>query len=662
MIFTEGMRKIEFLLLKRDIDRVLEYLGVQRCLQVSDTVEEEMGETYRKYQDLINRIKSVTEYVGLSFEKEEPAMTTLRSPTPEDLEIAETILSKASKILENEKKLLEEKMSVESTLQEIRIFQKMNFPLKELENVTYLIYRYGSLDPARLPDLEANLVGRAVLFPLGEEGRVFIVALKKGRFALETELKKAEFRDLPLPEDAKNLTQDLVENLEETLRKTTEDLSRLEEEKKQLIRLYGETLTRLHAVLLVGSRIEELKGHLEQSEQTYRLVGWVPESLVQKTVSDLEAITQGRIAIRVYEPEEIPSVREGKEKIPVRLKHGKFFQSFDGIVFAYGAPLYGTIDPTPLVSFFFILLFAIMFGDMGQGFLIFLGGVLMDRDTIKSFRKWKKFAPAFKSVGIASMFTGILYGSCFASETLLIPVERALTNLILGTPQERFISLMPTGGEIDRLLAFFGFTLSVGIVINSIGLILNIYNRFRQKDIHNAVFSKTGLVGASFFWYALSIGIRVILFHSSVHTADLIILSILLILLFWGEPIARIIEGKRPLFPDGAFSFVMEGIVEVLESISYYISNSVSFLRVGAFALSHTVLSLIVFQIVDLVQDLPGGILFQALIILLGNSLILFLEGLIVTIQVIRLQYYEFFSKFFTESGTPFKPFDLTQT
>ena len=153
-----------------------------------------------------------------------------------------------------------------------------------------------------------------------------------------------------------------------------------------------------------------------------------------------------------------------------------------------------------------------------------------------------------------------------------------------------------------------------------------------------------------------------ILFHSSVHTADLIILSILLILLFWGEPIARIIEGKRPLFPDGAFSFVMEGIVEVLESISYYISNSVSFLRVGAFALSHTVLSLIVFQIVDLVQDLPGGILFQALIILLGNSLILFLEGLIVTIQVIRLQYYEFFSKFFTESGTPFKPFDLTRT
>jgi len=82
---------------------------------------------------------------------------------------------------------------------------------------------------------------------------------------------------------------------------------------------------------------------------------------------------------------------------------------------------------------------------------------------------------------------------------------------------------------------------------------------------------------------------------------------------------------------------------------------------VGAFALSHTVLSLIVFQIVDLLQSFPGSVFFQVLIVLAGNALILVLEGLIVTIQVIRLHYYEFFSKFFTESGTPFKPFDLTQ-
>jgi V/A-type H+-transporting ATPase subunit I len=101
----------------------------------------------------------------------------------------------------------------------------------------------------------------------------------------------------------------------------------------------------------------------------------------------------------------------------------------------------------------------------------------------------------------------------------------------------------------------------------------------------------------------------------------------------------------------------MEGFVEILETISTYVSNTVSFLRVGAFALSHGVLSFIVFRFAEEVSGISGGTVFSMLIFIIGNLVIIVLEGMIVAIQVVRLQYYEFFSKFFTETGVEFNPF-----
>jgi V/A-type H+-transporting ATPase subunit I len=103
--------------------------------------------------------------------------------------------------------------------------------------------------------------------------------------------------------------------------------------------------------------------------------------------------------------------------------------------------------------------------------------------------------------------------------------------------------------------------------------------------------------------------------------------------------------------------YIVEGFVEILETISTYVSNTVSFLRVGAFALSHAVLSFIVFTLSEMTANMAGGSFFSFLIMVLGNVIIIVLEGMIVAIQVIRLQYYEFFSKFFVETGVVFTPF-----
>jgi V/A-type H+-transporting ATPase subunit I len=219
---------------------------------------------------------------------------------------------------------------------------------------------------------------------------------------------------------------------------------------------------------------------------------------------------------------------------------------------------------------------------------------------------------------------------------------------------DRIISLE----GFQRIIVFFGVTIGIGAVVNSLGLLINIVNTVRRRQWDQVFLSKTGIAGMFFFWYALFVAVRVVL-GGRPGAVDFALIALPLLAIFFREPLLHLIKGHRPILKEGLFGFVMEGIAEVLESAIYYISNSVSFLRVAAFALAHTVLSTIVVLLAGMVGSGSIGFVFAALVYFLGNAIIIVLEGLIVTIQVVRLQYYEFFSKFFTETGEQFSPFIL---
>jgi V/A-type H+-transporting ATPase subunit I len=260
------------------------------------------------------------------------------------------------------------------------------------------------------------------------------------------------------------------------------------------------------------------------------------------------------------------------------------------------------------------------------------------------------------------MIMGFLNGEFFTAEGLFAAPTRAAAGFVMnifkipGEPPDRILHLMPEKGSIIKLFYFFGFTVAVGVLLNSIGLVVNIVNQCSLKKYEKAFFAKTGLAGLLLFWYAIFIAARLIA-GGAFNRLDYIGLCFPALLIFFGPVIWRIISGGRPILEHGLLVFIMEGFVEILESASSYVSNTVSFLRVGAFALSHAVLSFIVFTLSEMVRDLAAGPLFSLAIVIFGNTIIILLEGMIVAIQVVRLQYYEFFSKFFTETGVEFKPF-----
>ncbi|MDR2797707.1 MAG: V-type ATP synthase subunit I [Treponema sp.] len=676
MIRPRKMKQIELTVLERDIDGLITFLGRQGVMQFSQSHEHRvpLDESQAKqkgvahardealYQDIqkqLEKLKTVSVYLGIDLPTE-PEETSL-FPGPAEAALVEEIHTAVTSVTAQEQELIQEREHLEATLNEARAFSNLNAPFSALDQLSYLTLRIGRLDPKEQAGLKERLANRAVIVPLGED-RVVAAASRKGRFALDSELKKHSFIPVTVPEGYQRIPPELLTSLESRLEEVVQELQNLEERKGHFRNDYGPKLRALAGSYSMAAIAAQLKGKLGVSKNLYVLSGWVPADTLKNLVAELEQLTDGRIAVRAYDPDEIATVKEGKEKVPVLLKHGAFVKSFERVVFSYGAPLYGTIDPTPFVAVFFTILFGIMFGDVGQGFVLLLLGILAGKRGIKALAGFRSYSTPLIAVGIASMVMGLLSGSVFAHEELLVVPTQKILGFFMGLagqtgePPERILHLMPEADNIEKLFYFFGFTLGVGILLTSIGLWVNIINQIILKKYEKAFFSKTGIAGVLLFWYALFIAVRCLM---GGHFAwfDLLGLMVPGFCIFFGPVIGRLIANERPLLAEGLMVFIMEGFVEILETLSTYISNTVSFLRVGAFALSHGVLSFIVFTLSGMVSHLTGGSLFSLIIMLIGNTVIILLEGMIVAIQVVRLQYYEFFSKFFTETGTEFSPF-----
>jgi len=662
MARTTAMRLVELMILKEDISRVLEYLGKKENFQFQSHLNEDTTAVNSKEREMFESLQQVRSYLGIS--DLETYIDNASLPKEEDYEKAQKIISTIDLLREKEIAALDAKKRVDETYQEALAFSNLKLPYSEIEHLSFLALRIGKIDPSVIDNLSFTLGDRGVIIPLGEDKtRILAAASKKGRFALDAELKRFGFVPLEIPETFKGIPDDVLQGMKEKTLIAQKDADEAALERKNFAQTHQSEMYELLSSFSIGMQVSYLQNKLESTQFVYRITGWIPLSQSRTVMSELDDLTEGRIAIRQYQPDEVPSVRDGQEKVPVKLQHGKLIGSFERMVFSYGSPLYGTIDPTPVVAFFFTILFGIMFGDAGQGLVFLLIGILMNTGIIKKFPVSPKYGPVFIAIGCSSVIMGLLTGEFFANEHLLVPFGRFVTGLF-GESRDRVLELMPSADSIDKLFYFFLFTLGIGFIINSIGLVINITNNFLLKRTGKALFGKTGMAGALFFWYIVFVIIRVFAFKSSIQIFDWIFIGIFLFGVSFAHPLEKIISGKRPVFPNGVGTAIIEGLVEILEIVSSYLSNSVSFLRVGAFALAHAVLGYIIFSMTELMHSggSIGGIAGGIVVSIVGNAVVVVLEGMIVAIQVVRLQYYEFFSKFFTDTGKEFEPFKFTYT
>lgn len=326
---------------------------------------------------------------------------------------------------------------------------------------------------------------------------------------------------------------------------------------------------------------------------------------------------------------------------PVLLRNNRFSRPFELLVRNIGIPAQHEIDPTLLTALSYMLLFGVMFGDVGQGLIIALTGYAVQRFSRR--RAAPDSLPAqiggiMVPCGISAVIFGLLYGSCFSSEKLL--------PALWFHPME----------HIDRL--FFA-AIAMGVLFISAGIVLNIINRISQGDMTEALFGKFGMAGLAFYAGAVFIGLR----YYSRGTAPGLPEIILLICVPVSLHVCKDLLGcyllrQGPPGRHGLLEKVIETLVEVLDLFSGFLANTISFIRAGAFALSHAGLSVATYSLAAMVD--PNCTSAGAVaVIVLGNIVIIAFEGLICAIQSMRLEYYEFYGKFYQGSGVPFRPFVL---
>ena len=659
MARTAQMRLIELMVLKQDISRVIEYIGKKGSFQFqsrkhSDASEKKGDESVDTDGQIYKQLLDAAAYLGIQSLNED--LSVYNAPSSDTRNEATGLIAAFNELCERINAANDSAVKVNDAYKEAMAFSNLQVSYSELEHLSFLSIKIGKLPAEEFDSLKDSLMANAVVVPLGDDKtRIMVASSKKGRFALESELKNHGFIEMEVPKDFKGVPADVLESLKTQKAESDALLKSMEAEKANFTETHKEKLVALLGAFAIGVQIDAVKKTLESTELVYRVSGWIPEKEQEAYMTELDQLTEGRVAIRIYEPYEVPSVMANKEQVPVKLSHGKFVKSFERIIFSYGAPVYGTIDPTPFGAIFFTILFGIMFGDLGQGLVILLAGILMACKVIK-VGGWNKFAPIFMAIGITSSFMGLLTGEVFSNETWLKPFSYWVTGLF-GTPHAPILTLMPSSdpSSIKAMFGVFGVAVAIGFVINTIGLILNMVNNFIRKNYAEAIFGKNGLAGAVFFWYIIVLILRIVLTHHAIAAYDWVIIGVSLFFAAFAEPFENLVEGKRPLLENGFGTYVISSIVEVIEVISGYLSNTVSFVRVGAFALSHAVLGYVILILTEMCGG--QGSIAGIVVMIAGNAVIIVLEGMIVAIQVIRLQYYEFFSKFFHETGSEFKPF-----
>lgn len=656
MARTTTMRLIELMVLREDIHSVLKYLGELGEFQFQQEFASDSSDSAKRLNpdaSVFERLQQVR--AALDLPDLDGYKVSVPLPSDADFESATKIIDSVEDIHKKELTAADEEKRAVSAYKEALAFANLKVSYSDLESLSFLTLRIGKIDPEKIDDLKARLGSRGIIVKLGDDdSRILAASSKKARFALDGELKEAGFTELQVPKDFKGIPDEVLLTLERNKTEVAAALEEIQTERRNFAETHKDELYRLLQIYSIGSQIYSVENSLESTEFVYRITGWIPAYLIRKVMKDLDELTQSRAGIREFLPTEVPSVISGQEKVPVQVKHGKIVSNFERMIFSYGSPLYGTIDPTPFVALFFTVLFGIMFGDAGQGLCFLIIGILCCLKKIK-ISGWEKFGGIFCCIGISSTIMGLLTGEFFANETLLRPFALWVTGLF-GTPHAPILHMMPSSdpASITRMFAFFGFTISIGFIINSCGLIINIINQFSLRRIGKALFGKTGISGAVFFWYVIIFAVRVALFKHAPAAYDWVIISVSLFLTACSEIFQRLVDGERPILENGLFSAVIGAVVEIIEVISSYLSNTVSFVRVGAFALAHAVLGYIINTFVELAPG-AGGIA----VAILGNAIVVVLEGMIVAIQVVRLQYYEFFSKFFSETGREFKPFSF---
>ena len=418
----------------------------------------------------------------------------------------------------------------------------------------------------------------------------------------------------------------------------SEELKNIEEKRKIIFdvseKLYRENLWLYVAFdyLSILKSKKDIEKYIKQTKKVIIIEGWI----LKKDLNELK----NTLYKKFKELEIAFSDPKKSDDIPVALKNNKFVEPFESVTGLYGIPKYTEFDPTPLFAPFYFIFFGMCLSDAGYGLII----AALSYFALLKFKfegTIKKFLGLFFLGGISTFIMGAIMGSWMGDTLNYLPKNI----LFIKTFLIDTISLLdPIKNPMPLLL----ISLSLGVIQIYTGFIIKFIANIKENKL------KTGLMDQG-SWLLLISGMLLSVLANTI--GSLAGFKIITNYIIWAGLLSVVITQGRS--NKNIILKVAGGVLSLYDLIGYF-SDILSYSRLFALGLSTAVLAVVVNNFVMLFKDIPIiGIIIAALVFILGHLFNMVISGMGAFIHSTRLQYVEFFTKFYEGGGTPFKPFKV---
>lgn len=502
-------------------------------------------------------------------------------------------------------------------------FSELGVDIAGLLSVNRLELRFGNVKPEAFGPIAeyAKKDKNLFLFRTGaDEDYVHCIylALPEEADNIAEKFESMDFQFIDRPDEAglKGVPADRLNELREEIADAKKRTAEFKAELAATAMKEREAILSRYSWLLFMSSAFDLRANAVLKFGRFHITGWIPKK-------DGKAFSEEAAALGMECLLEKPRLTD-ENSIPAKMNGGLLSKIFSPFMEMYGYPAYGEVDPRLFVALSYILLFGIMFGDIGQGAVLILVGLYLAK------KKGSWLGRILAAVGCSSILFGVVYGNVFGNEHLL-----------------------PWGFKVlegENIMTILIATVGIGIVLIIISMIQNIITGIRQHDPRKAYFSANGVAGSVFFIAIVAAVAANPLLGINLFSTAYIIAFIALpgVCLFCAEPLSRLCRKEKHWLPESWGMFFIEGFFDLFEMCLSYFSNVVSFLRVGAYAICHTGMMMVVYLLAG-----DGTVIWGVVV---GNILVMVIEAVLVFIQVLRLEFYELFGRFYSGLGSPFTP------
>lgn len=520
--------------------------------------------------------------------------------------------------------------------------QGVTSELEELWTMDWSRFRYGYLPRETYDSFRENLEGSDdfLFFPTHTESKLVYgvyFTTKAQHNKVDSLFNSLHFKRIHVDAQAHGSADEAMADMRGRAQAAKEDAAKAEEELHELRTSEQTRLLSIHSYLRYANDSHDLRRFAAHSRETFYLMGWVPKSEVTAMARRLAAFPE--LSCVVDSATDTPG-----SKPPTKLKNSFLGRTFQPFLEMYGLPAYNELDPSIFMALTYCLFFGVMFGDVGQGLVLALAGLALAR--------WKNMwlGNIIACCGLSGAVFGCLYGSVFGLEELLPGFK------ILAEPEHYAIP------GVSNVLVLLVSSIAVGVLMLVFVMVLNVINGARQHNYEKMLFGQNGLAGMVFYIGLIAAAVCTLLLGINLFVPAYVlpVLVLPLLLILFKEPLALMLEKDDEWKHMKLGALLSTGFFELFETLLSYLTNTLSFMRVGAYAITHVGLMLVVQMLANMAGGLGsvGGIIAMVA----GNIFVMGFEGLLVGIQVLRLEFYELFGRFYDDGGIPFTPKKIDYT